>query len=214
MKNLVVVVAGLAGLACSASAQNLFANTDANNGGATGWAIFSDFRSTTGSALVITDMTTASTAAAFASFDVEVFVFDGSAIDSPGATVGFGAGSSSVGWTSLGFVTATQGALANGVSDVIDIPDIVLPGDGSTVGVAFLFTGAGPRYFGTGTAPTQTFSGGGAEMLTGSARSVPFTATGSVFASRAHVGACTVIPAPATAALLGLGGLVATRRRR
>lgn len=199
-----------------ASAAVLGANpAPANNGGSSGWAIFSDFTSL-GNPLSITHMTTASSAAAGGAFTVEVFVFNGSGLSAPGSSVATGPGSSSTGWTSLGVANATQGAAGStGVSELIDIPDISV-GAGQTVGVAFLFGGAGPRYFGTGAAPILTFADAELSLDTGNARSAPFTTGGSLFASRGHVGEFTyeVIPAPASLALVGLGGLVAGRRRR
>jgi hypothetical protein len=159
----------------------------ANNGGSTGWAIFFDLTSPILAPVVITQMTTASTAAANATFTVEVFLRLGTALGGP---VGSGPGSSSAGWTSLGTATATQGAVANGVSLPIDIPDLPLF-FGQITGVAVVFTGAGPRYFGTGTPPYGTYSDANLTLVTGDVRSVPFTPTGSWFASRELVGALT-----------------------
>jgi hypothetical protein len=125
-------------------------------------------------------------------------------------------GQSPVGWTSLGTVAATQGAVASGISLPIDIPDFsLLPG--TTTGVALRFTTAGPRYFGTGTGPLQVFTDGNLTLTTGDARSVPFTATGSFFTPRGLTGSITydIVPEPASFAALGLvAGAVAIRRRR
>ena len=162
----------------------------ANNGGSTGWAIF--FDATSVGPISITQMTTASTAAAGATFTVEIFRRVGTALGGP---VGSGAGSSTAGWTSLGMATATQGPTANGVSLPIDIPDIALVG-GQLTGIAVQFTGAGPRYFGTGTPPYGTYSDANLTIVTGDARSVPFTPTGTWFASRELVGAITYVPVP------------------
>ena len=156
----------------------------ANNGGATGWAIFFDIISS-GSPLFIAHMTTASTAAAGATFTVQVFTRFGTALGGP---VGSGPGSSSAGWTSLGTVTATQGPTTGGVSLPINIPIALFSG---TTGVAVLFTGAGPRYFGTGSPPYGTYTDGTLTLVTGDARSVPFTPTGTWFASRELVGSVT-----------------------
>jgi hypothetical protein len=157
-----------------------------NNGGAVAWAIFFDV--TTPSANVsITSMTTASTAAAGGAYTVEVFVRSGTALGGPVAS---GPGSSSAGWTSLGTAAATQGATANGVSLPIDIPDIALT-QNQVTGVAVLFTGAGPRYFGTGTPPYGMYSDANLSLTTGDARSAPFTTTGSFFTSRELVGSLT-----------------------
>ncbi len=182
----------------------------ANNGGATGWAIFFDLEAFTPGTMV-THMTSANTGAANAPFTVEVFVRTGTALGGP---VGAGPGSSSAGWTSLGIVPAVQGPVASGVSQLIDIPDISVAVGGIT-GVAVRFTGVGPRYFGTGTPPLSIFQDANLKLTTGDARSVPFTTGGTFFTSRALVGALTyVIPAPSGAALLALAGLAAARRRR
>ncbi|MEZ6016158.1 MAG: hypothetical protein R3F49_13645 [Planctomycetota bacterium] len=174
-------------LATSAAAQTVLpTNSTANNGGSSGWGIFFDITAECND-LVVSELRTASGAAAAATFDVEVFVRDGSGLGGP---VGVGPGSDPAGWTSLGSATATQGPAANGISESIDIPDIAVPG-GSTVGVALVFTGAGPRYFGTSTAPLQTFTDGVATVTAGNARTAPFTTTGSFFSSRALAGEIT-----------------------
>ena len=170
-------------LASVASADELLAHPGpANNGGSPNWAIFFDFTAT--SDLMVTHLTTASTAAAGASFTVEILVRDGSALGGP---VTAGPGSSSAGWTSLGTAQATQGPTSSGVSEVIDIPDITVAA-GTTVGVALLFTGSGPRYFGTGTPAYSVFSDANLTLMTGDSRSAPFTTGGSFFTSRALVG--------------------------
>src|SRR5688572_837091 len=133
---------------------------------------------------VVTHMTTAATAAANAPFTFEVYVRPGSALGGP---VAAGPGSSLAGWTLLGVANAIQGPVANGISTLIDIPDILIPA-GTTVGVALKFTLGGPRYFGTGTPPLQMFGDANLTLTTGDARSAVFTPAGSFFTSRAHVG--------------------------
>src|SRR5262245_59766185 len=115
--------------------------------------MFFDVNSVAGNALMITEMTTASTAAAGANYTVEVFTRVGTALGGP---VGSGPGSSPAGWTSLGTALATQGPVGSGVSLPINIPDIPVGPSGIT-GVAVLFTGAGPRYFGTGAPPYSNY---------------------------------------------------------
>lgn len=184
----------------------------ANNGGSANWAMFLDL-SATGTALNVTSLSTANTAAAGAAFNIEVFTRVGSALGGP---VGSGPGSSPAGWTSLGIAAATQGAVGSGVSLDVDIPDIFV-GAGQTVGVALRFTVAGPRYFGTGTPAYSTFSDGTLSLVTGDARSVPFTTGGSFFTSRAMVGSVTysAVPEPLSMLTLALGAAgVAFRRRR
>lgn len=206
------ILAGVVALAAAgaANADVLNANPGpANNGGAANWAMFFDLEALT-PGVVVTHLTTANTGVAGAAFTVEIFTFSGSGLGGPVAS---GPGSSNAGWTSLGIANATQGPAANGVSELIDIPDIVL-GAGIT-GVAMKFIGVGPRYFGTGAPPLSVYADANLRLTTGDGRSAPFTTSGSFFSSRAMVGAVTyVVPAPASLALLGLGGLVAARRRR
>jgi hypothetical protein len=151
----------------------------ANNGGSPGWAIFHDLIAGPGG-VTITGMTTASTAAAGAGYTIEFFTRSGTALGGPG--------SDPAGWTSLGTVPVTQGAGGStGVSELFATPIInINPGD--TVGVAMLFTDAGPRYFGTGSPPFQVFADTNLTLITGEGRSAPFTTGGSVFASRGLVG--------------------------
>ena len=151
----------------------------ANNGGSPGWAIFQDLIAGP-SWVTITGMTTASSALAGASYSVEFFTRSGTALGGPGGDPG--------GWTSLGTVPVTQGAGGiDGVSELFVTPIISLnPGD--TVGMAMLFTVAGPRYFGTGAPPFQVFADTNLTLITGEGRSAPFTSGGSVFASRGLVG--------------------------
>lgn len=204
----------LATLAASASfAQVLNAHAGpANNGGSPGWAMFFDLTAT--NTLNVTHLTTANTGGVGAAFSVDIFVRTGSGLGGPVAS---GPGSSSAGWTLLGNAAATQGGTASGVSNLIDIPDILV-GAGQTVGVAMRFNVVGPRYFGTGTPALSNFSDSNLLLVTGDARSAPFTTTGSFFSSRAMVGQLnyTVVPEPASMIALGLGAaaLVARRRRK
>jgi hypothetical protein len=201
------------GIASASFGQTLIANTTSDNGGLTGWGMFFNLAAT-GTDLTATSLTTASTSAASGSFTVEVFVRAGSGLGGPLAS---GPGSSTAGWTSLGTAAATQGAVGNGISLPIDIPDIAVA-NGSTVGVAMVFTGAGPRYFGTGAPALQTFSDGTLTLTTGDSRSVPFTTTGSFFSSRGLTGsityAATPVPEPASMAILLMGGAALIARRR
>ncbi len=189
----------------------------ANNGGSSGWSVFFDL--TASADLNVTELTTASTAPASTTFTVEIFTRSGTALGGP---VDSGPGSSPAGWTSLGTATATQGAVPSGISLPIDIPDIFV-GTGQTLGVAMLFTGAGPRYTGTGTPSYSVFADSNLSVTTGDVRSAPFTMDGSFFASRALNGEISyeltnisgTIPEPATATLglAALGGLMMRRRR-
>lgn len=163
----------------------LFANPGpANNGGSPNWAIFMNLIAAPTYNVTITGMTTASTAAANAAYTVEFFVRQGNALGGP---VGSGPGSSPAGWTSLGVVPVTQGPTGNGVSLLFATPAIIInPGD--TAGVAIKFFTVGPRYFGSGSPPYEVYNNTGLTLVTGDARSAPFTPTGSFFSSRALVG--------------------------
>jgi len=163
----------------------LFANPGPpNNGGSPNWGMFLNLIAAPTHQVTITGMTTASNAAANASFNIEFFVRQGNALGGP---VGSGPGSSPAGWTSLGIVPVTQGPIAGGVSLLFATPAIIInPGD--TAGVAMIFTVAGPRYFGSGSPPLETYTNTGLTLVTGDVRSAPFTPTGSFFSSRALVG--------------------------
>ena len=169
-----------------------------NNGGSANWGIFFDLIA--GSRNVsVTQMSTGNTAAASASFSVEVFTRHGTSLGGP---VGSGPGSSSDGWTSLGIVPVVQGPTANGISLVFTLPTIsVLAFD--TVGVALKFIGAGPRYFGTGTPPYSVYADTNLTLITGDGRSAPFTTSGTWFASRALTGEIRYVISPVT----GIGNI-------
>jgi hypothetical protein len=185
----IVAAASLAVGTSVCVAQTLNANPGpANNGGSANWAIFFDLEAL-GSPVVVHEMTTASSAAAGVQFQIEVFVREGTALGGPASA---GAGSSLAGWTSLGFATATQGAVGSGVSLPFEIPPIDV-GVGQIVGVALRFSGVGPRYFGTGTPPYGVYSDGVLRLTTGDARSAPFSPTGSFFTSRELVGSLTYL---------------------
>jgi photosystem II stability/assembly factor-like uncharacterized protein len=159
-----------------------------NNGGSTGWGMFLNLVAGS-SNLQIVQMSTASTAAANTSFSVEVFTRSGTALGGP---VGSGPGSSTAGWTSLGVVPVTQGATSNGISLLFNVPPFtILASD--TTGVALKFTGAGPRYLGSGSPPLSIYSDANLTLITGDGRSVPFTATGTFFSSRALTGSVRYI---------------------
>jgi subtilisin-like proprotein convertase family protein len=155
-----------------------------NNGGSPNWAMFLDLIAGPED-ITVTQMSTASTAGANASYSVEVYTRQGTALGGP---VGSGPGSSPAGWTLLGTVPVTQGPTANGVSLLFTLPPISVSA-GDTVGVAIKFLGVGPRYFGTGTPPLSIYSDANVTLITGDGRSAPFTTTGSWFSSRAMNGA-------------------------
>lgn len=208
-----LILAGSGSFVLSASAQIVHLHPGpANDGGASGWATILDLRAPH-VPVFVTELTTANTGGIAAQFTVEVFTYPGAALGGP---VGSGPASSPVGWTSLGVANAMQGGIAGGVSNQIDIPDIYVPA-GQTVGVALLFSGVGPRFYGTGSPPYSVYTTGILEVKTGDARSAPFTPNGTYLSSRAMVGNVWFysVPEPSSTALLALGaGWIAFRRRR
>ncbi len=151
-----------------------------NNTGAVNSGMFFDLQSTTGA--VVNGMTIASQALPGASFQLEVYTRNGSAL---GNVVGSGPATSTAGWTLRGTVDARQGP--GQISLPITLPDLTVTA-GQTLGVGLRFLGAGARYFGTGTAPQESYVSPGLTLITGQAMSAPFTTGGSVFGSRALVG--------------------------
>jgi hypothetical protein len=156
----------------------------ANNGGSATWGMFFDLIALGSNNVIVTQMSTANTGAANASFSVTVYTYDGTALGGP---VGSGHGSSSAGWTSLGTVPAVQGSTSSGISLIFNVPPIFVPA-GDTTGVAVVFNTVGPRYYGTGSPPYEIYSDTSLKLVTGDARSAPFTPTGSFFSSRALCG--------------------------
>lgn len=151
-----------------------------NNGGGIGSALFFDLEATTG--IVVTGLTAATDALPGANFTVRVRTRAGTALGGP---VDMGPGSSAAGWTVLGTVVATQGI--GEVSLPINIPDVPVAA-GQVVGVAVEFLDISQNYFGLATPPLETYSNVNLILRTGDARSIPFTATGTFFSSRALVG--------------------------
>lgn len=202
-----------AGAAGPASAQVVLNGNPgpANNGGSANWAIFFDLVGVGSQPLSVYEMTTASTAAANASFSIEVFTRAGTSLGGP---VGSGPGSSPAGWTSLGTVPATQGAVASQISLPIDIPDITV-NPGETVGVAIRFNTVGPRYV-SSTGAYTTYTDGTLSLVTGDARSVPFTTTGSWFSPRLFTGSVTYqgVPEPTSLTLVAAAAALGWRRWR
>ncbi|MEZ6014942.1 MAG: hypothetical protein R3F49_07510 [Planctomycetota bacterium] len=199
----------------------LVANTSNNNGLTAGTpGLFFDFTASAND-LTITELSTASNRAPNDVFDLEVLTYVGSCLGGPASG---GPGSSAVGWTSLGVVTATQGAVQNGTSLPIDIPDIFVPA-GQTVGVVLIYLTGGARYFGTGTTPPSVFTDGELTLTSGDARSAPFTGAGTWFQSRGLHGEVTYVVgfgggvgstycAPAVANSTGAGGTLRASGQR
>ncbi|WP_145195967.1 hypothetical protein [Planctomycetes bacterium Poly30] len=177
------LLASLALTATVSAQTTLAANTIADNGGGASWGLFFDVTAETG-ALSITHLRTASTAGVGAGVEFDVYTIPGTGL---GGDLTTGPGSSLTGWNSVGHAIGIQGAVAQGISELIDIPDVPVPA-GQTVGVCLVFTVSGPRYFGTGANPYQTFTDGALTLTTGESRTVPFTPTGLLFSSRGLTG--------------------------
>lgn len=151
-----------------------------NNGASAGGAIFFDLEATTG--VVITGLTTASIAAPGDTFTVRLRTRAGTALGGPVET---GPGSSDVGWTVLGTVTATQGS--GEISLPIGIPELPIAA-GQVVGVAVEFIDTEVGFFGSGETTVETHANSNLTLRTGDSRTAPFTPAGSFFSSRALVG--------------------------
>lgn len=151
-----------------------------NNTGAAASGMFFDLQSATGA--VVNGMTIASQALPGQAFQIEVYTRNGTAL---GNVVGSGPATSTAGWTLRGTVTARQGP--GEISLPISLPSIAVS-PGQTLGVGLRFPDPGPRYFGTGPAPLETYASPGLTLVTGQAMSAPFTTGGFVFSSRALVG--------------------------
>ena len=167
----------------------------ANNGGSATWGMFFDLIGVGSNNVIVTQMSTANSGAANASFSVTVYTYDGTALGGP---VGSGHGSSTAGWTSLGTVPAIQGPTSSGISLIFNLPPILVTA-GDTTGVALVFNTVGPRYYGTGSPPYEIYADSNLKLVTGDGRSVPFTPTGSFFSSRALCGVIRYVvesPAP------------------
>jgi hypothetical protein len=152
-----------------------------NNSGAIDSGMFLNLQSTTGA--VVTELVTGSLAVANAGFSVDVYTRSGTAL---GNVTGAGPGASSAGWTLRGNAAAVQGEA--GVSRPFAVPELFVP-PGETLGVALVFRGVGPAYFGTGSPPLLQYGTPALTLTTGEAMAVPFNPSSSVFASRSLVGA-------------------------
>lgn len=203
------IVAAAAGLAIAshASAQSLTTLFAANNGGSNGGAVYFDLQ-VGPNPISIT---------AFETNTAETFQFDFTVYS-------LGAGTTHVGnETSAGWSVIGTGA---GTGMGRDIPSpVTLNGNiNLAANTAYAFAlvldrdGGGGNAAGhdytNGTGGNQSFGNADLSLRLGTASNVPFTTP--IFNPRVWNGTILyeVIPAPASLALLGLGGLVAARRRR
>ena len=157
-----------------------------NNGGSLDSGFFFNLQSPTGA--VVTGLTTASNALPNTAYQIEVYTRSGTAL---GNTTGSGPATSMAGWTFRGTANATQGE--SEISQLIQLPELNIA-PGQTMGVGLVFRNAGPRYFGLGTVPQESYTSPGLNLVTGEAMTTPFSNSSSVFSSRALVGAISWRP--------------------
>jgi hypothetical protein len=138
-------------------------------------------------------------------------------LDAPGRLyAGFTA--SNVGWTLSETVVGTSAGSAVLSGNVLLANPILIPSGGPTsIYFHAITAGGGIRYTGVAATPPQTtWTNADVTLFSDVSRTgaVPFA--GTQFTPRTFAGTInyTVIPAPASLAVLGLGGLVAARRRR
>lgn len=199
----IAALALVAGLAGTAMGGVIAANPLSNNG--TG-GIFLNLTPTSTS-LNLTAFATQFGNAAGGVATVEVWT-------RPGSYVGFT--TSNVGWTLTQTVVGVSAGTATTSADIPLTTPILLP-FGSTTAVYLVGTGVSPiRYFGTGTTSLTSFSNADVSLFTDISRTGGVAFAGTQFTPRAFVGTLTyeVVPAPGALALMGLGGIVAGRRRR
>lgn len=151
-----------------------------NNGGANNSGMLLDLQSSTGA--VVTGMTIATDALEGGTAQIEVFTRSGTAL---GNVLGSGPATSMAGWTPRGTVTLRQGP--GQISLPITLPPLTVTA-GQTLGVGLRFLDAGPRYFGVGETPVETYTSPGLSVITGQAMTIPFSNSSSVFGSRALIG--------------------------
>ena len=151
-----------------------------NNFGLVDSGMFFNLQSDTGA--VLQGLTTATTSPPGTLFLIDVYTRQGTAL---GNVAGSGPATSSAGWTFRGTATGIQGA--NELTQPMTLPGIAVPA-GQTVGVGLVYRGVQPNYFGTGSAPTETYGSPTLTLTTGDALSIPFSPSAEVFSSRALVG--------------------------
>ncbi len=116
-------------------------------------------------------------------FQVQVYTRNGTAL---GGTSTTGPGSSSAGWTLHATSAATQASTGE-LSHPFIVPDIALTA-GQIRGIALVITGAEPRYRSDPGGWRPTYSSNGMQIITGDARTMPFTTNGALFTGRQLVG--------------------------
>jgi hypothetical protein len=200
------VLAGgvLAAAADGAVITTLYAT---NNNGSPGGAVYFDV--TVGSNPIQIDRFEVNTLAAGGSmFGFQAFTRVGTWV---------GNTSSSAGWTLS--ATGTGTAAGTDMPSPVALNAPFMLAANTTYGFSLVLADVGggnsaPHAYTNGTGSNQNFSNADLAVALGGATNTPFG--GSPFMPRVWNGSIyyTVVPAPASLALLGLGGLVAGRRRR
>lgn len=195
---LIAAVAGTA-MASTASAQSITTFYGANNGGSFGGATYFDV-SVLGTALTITGFDT--NTAELVPFGWSVYTRDGG-----------GMGQSLAGDWAL-VATGNGRGMGRDNPSPITLDATFTLNANTLYGMALVMGPEAGHDYTNGTGGNENFANGDIALRLGDGGNVPFT--GSAFSPRVWNGTIYYepVPAPASLALIGLGGLVATRRRR
>ena len=202
MKKLIALVACLAITAStSADVTTLF---DGGNGLSTPPdAVYWDLETTT-IGLIITGFDTNTDAALGEAFNVRVYTIEG----------GFAGNEFDENlWTQVATGVGTGNGTGNSVDNVVLSNSFTLDA-GITYGMVMVYDGPGGVNYTNGATGTPFAGSDGATLFSGVSQSTAFSST--LFADRIWNGTIyyTAIPEPASAAILGLGGVVLLLRRR
>jgi hypothetical protein len=162
----------------------------------------------TTAALSVTSFSSYFSSAAGTPVSVEVYT-------RPGAYTGFTG--SNAGWTLSETVVGISAGPTVESGSITLANAIAIPTGGPTsIYFHAITAGGGIRYQGTGTTSTGTFFNADVTLFSDTSRTGAIAFAGTQFTPRAFSGTInyTVIPAPGAMAFLGVGGLLASRRRR
>lgn len=199
------ILAAVAALALPMAAQAQSISTATANNGSGG--IFMHI-TPTGDPIELTSFATYFSGVVGSAVAVEVWT-------RPGDYTGFT--SSNVGWTLTQTVMGTSAGSTVLSDPILFTTPILIPSGGPTSVYLHTVVGGGLRYTGTsGTPPQTTWMNADLTLFSDVARTGNVAFSGSQNSPRTFAGTLTynVVPAPASLALLGLGGAVAVRRRR
>ena len=163
----------------------------------------------TGQPLSVTSFATYFSSAVGTPVNVDVWTRSGSYAGNTG---------SNAGWVLSETVVATSaGRTGLSAKTVLANPIAIESGGTTSIYLHAVTSGGGIRYTGTSAAPPQTtWANADVTLFSDISRTGSASFGGSQFTPRTFAGEINyrVIPAPGAMALLGLGGLLATRRRR